>query len=85
MGNEHFIAAGQDSPLHLQGFPQMVGFGKGVEQSIHGGGNMQDKRRGTFLIRWGIQGGIIQRDNSTEHCFVIGIKLQLNLPNSHGY
>ena len=37
----------------------MVGLGEG--QSMHGGGNKQDKRGGTFFVTWGgIQGGIIQ-------------------------
>ena len=46
VGNEHFfLAAGRDSPPHLQGFPQTVGLGEGTGQSIHGRGNKQDERR----------------------------------------
>ena len=57
----------------------MVGLGEGVEQSIHGGGNKQDKRGGTFFVTWGgIQGGIIQGDNSTGHCFLIRDLITIN-------
>ena len=41
---------------YLQGFPETVGLGEGVGQSIHVGGNIQNTKRGNILVRWGMQG-----------------------------
>ena len=56
----------------------MVGLGEGVEQSIHGGGNKQDKRTGKIFRRIGNTEGIIQGDNSAEHCFVLRELITIN-------
>ena len=47
---------------HLEGFPHTVGLGEGVRQSINGGGNKQDERRGNTFGKMGNTGGIIQGD-----------------------
>ena len=67
--HEHFLAPGRESP-HIYRVP-LKGLGEGAGQSIHGGGNKQDERRGNIFGKMGDTGGIIQRDNSTGHCFLI--------------
>ena len=49
---------------HLQGFPKTVGYGEGIGQSIHVGGNKQNERMGNIFGKMGNAEGIIQRDNS---------------------
>ena len=40
-------------------------------QSIHGAGNKQDERSWNIYDKMGNTWGIIQGDNSAEHCFVL--------------
>ena len=63
---------------HLQGFPQTVGLGGGVGQSIHGGGNKQDESRGNIFGKMGNAGGIIQGYNTPGHCSVLRDLIQMN-------
>ena len=60
------------------GFPPNGRFGKSAGQSIHGGGNKQDKRRISIFGKIGDAGGIIQGDNSTRHCFIINDLISMN-------
>ena len=53
-----------------QNFSQMVGLREGAGQSINGGGNKQDERKGKIFSNMGDKRGIIPGDNSAEHCFV---------------
>ena len=56
---------------HLQRFSQTVGLGKEVGQSIHDGGNNQNKRRGNIFGKMRNTVGILQGDNSAGYCFQI--------------
>ena len=58
---------------HLQGFPQTVGLGEEVGQSINDGENKQNERRGNILGKMGNTGGILQGDNSAGYCFVLRV------------
>ena len=57
-------------PPPSTGFLPNGWFGGGVEQSIHGGDNKQDKSRKKIFGKTGNTGGIIQDNNSAGHCFV---------------
>ena len=49
------------------GFSQTVGLGEGVGQSIHGGGNKQDARRGNIFGKIRNAGGVIHGSYSAGH------------------
>ena len=63
VGNEHFFLGCWTGPVYRVS-PQMVGWGEELGQSIHGGDNKQDERRGNIF---GNTGGIIQGNNSVGH------------------
>ena len=71
VGNEHFFAAGWDSPHlpppHSAGFPPKCCLGEGIEKSIYDRGNRQNESRGIILSTTENKGGKILRDNSPGH------------------
>ena len=67
----------RDSFPHLQSFPQTVGLGEEVGQSIHGRGNKQNERRRNIFGKMGNTGGILQGDNSGGYCFVISLLIPM--------
>ena len=64
---------------HLQDFPQMVGLEEGLGRSIHGEGKRQDEKQENIFGKMGNAEGIIQGDNSAEHCFVIRDLIPMNI------
>ena len=70
---------------HLHGFPQTVRFGECAGQSIHGGSNKQDERRGNIFGKMGDTGHIIQGDNSAGHFCNKGFNSNKLFQVSRGY
>ena len=62
------FADGRNSAQYAGFLPKVGG---SARQSIHGGGNKWDERKGKFFCKMGYTGGIIQRDNSAGHCFLL--------------
>ena len=70
------FAAARNSAQYA-GFPPKVG--GSARQSIHGGGNKWDERKGKFSSKMGYTGGIIQRDYSAGQCFLLRDLIPLNV------
>ena len=66
VGNKHFFLGCWTGPVYRVS-AKMVGSREELGQSIHGGGNKQDERRGNIFGKMGSTGGIIQANNSAGH------------------
>ena len=64
--------------LHLHHFPQTVGLGEEVGQSIHDGGNKQNKWRENISGKMRNIVGILQGDNYAGYCFVLRVLIPIN-------